>query len=268
MENAVMPDAPCVQYASPHGRPDPERHSVTTQITITLRLFAIMRERIGLSERLVELPAASRVGDLLSLLEREYDAIAPLFRASMIMRNQEYVGRDEALADGDEIAFIPPVSGGSCSGSDDHYRVTAGVLDAQAISDRVAREDAGAVVTFVGTVRDHARGRRVLWLDYEAYPEAAEKQLARIGAELRERWPVLGVAIEHRTGRLDPGAASVVIAVSSAHREASFAAAAYAIERIKQIVPIWKKEAYEDGETWIGSEAEYQAELGRVKREQ
>jgi molybdopterin synthase catalytic subunit len=232
-------------------------------MTITLRLFAIMRERTGLSERPVELPPGSRVSDLLALLEREYDAIAPLFHASMIMRNQEYVDRGETLADGDEIAFIPPVSGGS----GDHYRVTADVLDAQSIADCVARDDAGAIVTFVGTVRDHARGRRVLWLDYEAYPEAAEKQLARIGAELREGWPVLGVAIEHRTGKLDPGAASVVIAVSSAHRDAAFAAAAYAIERIKQIVPIWKKEAYEDGETWIGSEAEYQVEVGRGRSE-
>jgi molybdopterin synthase catalytic subunit len=233
-------------------------------MTITLRLFAIMRERTGLSERPVELPAGSRVSDLVELLEREYDVIAPLFRTSMIMRNQEYVARGETLADGDEIAFIPPVSGGS----GDHYRVTADVLDAQAVADRVARDDAGAIVTFVGTVRNHARGRRVLWLDYEAYPEAAEKQLARIGAELRERWPVCGVAIEHRTGKLDPGAASVVIAVSSAHRDAAFAAAAHAIERIKQIVPIWKKEAYEDGETWIGSEAEYQAEIGRGRSEE
>jgi len=103
----------------------------------------------------------------------------------------------------------------------------------------------------------------VLWLDYEAYPEAAEKMLARIAGEMRERWPVLSVAIEHRTGKLEIGETSVAIAVSSAHRDATFAAAAYAIERIKQIVPIWKKEAYAGGETWIGSEAAYQAEIGQ-----
>jgi molybdopterin synthase catalytic subunit len=232
---------------------------MASDVTVTLRFFALMRERIGESERQVRFPIGSRVADVVSYVEAQFAAIAPLFRSSMVMRNQEYVDRDEELVDGDEIAFIPPVSGGSGA---DHYRVTADALDPRAIAGRVARDDAGAVVTFAGTVRDAARGRVVLWLDYEAYPEAAEKMLARIGGEMRERWPVLAVAIEHRTGRLAIGETSVVIAVSSAHRDAAFAAAAYAIERIKQIVPIWKKEAYADGETWIGSEAEYQALVG------
>jgi MoaE-MoaD fusion protein len=230
-------------------------------MNISLRFFAIARERIGESERTIELPEGSLVADAVAWVEQEFQAIAPLFRASMVMRNQEYVDKEEPLADGDEIAFIPPVSGGAGA---DYYRVTADALDAGAVTARVAREDAGALVTFVGTVRDNARGRTVQWLDYEAYPEAAEKMLARIGDEMRERWEILGVAIEHRTGKLYPGEASVVIAVSSAHRDAVFAAAAYAIERIKQIVPIWKKEAYADGEIWIGSEAAYQVETGRV----
>lgn len=230
------------------------------QVRVTLRFFAIMRERIGEAERVVAFAGGSRVADVVSYVEAEFAAIAPLFRTSMVMRNHEYVDREELLADGDEIAFIPPVSGGER----DHYRVTAGVLDSQAIAAGVEDDGAGAVVTFVGTVRDNARGRGVLWLDYEAYAEAAEVQLRRIGDEMRERWPVLAVAIEHRTGRLAIGEASVVIAVSSAHRDAAFQAAAYAIERIKQIVPIWKKEAYDDGETWIGSEADYQVEVGRV----
>ena len=225
---------------------------------ITLRFFAIVRERLGEAERTIELPSGSRVSDVLAYVEAQFGALAPLFRASMVMRNHEYVDRGEPLADGDEIAFIPPVSGG------DHLRVRSDALDAAALSRAVERDGAGAVVTFVGTVRDSARGRRVLWLDYEAYPEAAEKQLARVAEEARARWPVLAVAIEHRTGRLSVGEASVVIAVSSAHRDAAFAAAAYAIERIKEIVPIWKKEAYDDGEVWIGSEAAYQAETGRL----
>ncbi len=230
------------------------------QVRVTLRFFAIMRERIGEAEREVAFATGSRVADVVTYVEAEFAAIAPLFRASMVMRNHEYVDREELLDDGDEIAFIPPVSGGER----DHYRVTADVLDSQPITERVENDGAGAVVTFVGTVRDNARGRGVLWLDYEAYDEAAEVQLRRIGDEMRERWPVLAVAIEHRTGRLGIGEASVVIAVSSAHRDAAFQSAAYAIERIKQIVPIWKKEAYDDGETWIGSEADYQVEIGRV----
>ncbi|HUG15647.1 MAG TPA: MoaD family protein [Thermomicrobiales bacterium] len=226
---------------------------------VTLRFFAIVRERIGESERVIELPSGSNVADALAWVGAEFADIAPLFRTSMVMRNQEYVDAGEPLADGDEIAFIPPVSGGA-----GHYRVTDEQLDAAQVTRHVERRDAGAVVTFVGTVRDNARGRAVLWLDYEAYAEAAEKMLARIGDEMRERWPVLAVAIEHRTGQLYPGEASVVIAVSSAHRDAVFASAAYAIERIKQIVPVWKKEAYADGETWIGSEAAYQVEIGRA----
>jgi molybdopterin synthase catalytic subunit/molybdopterin converting factor small subunit len=220
-----------------------------------------MRERIGTGGLTIDLPDGSRVADVVAWVEREYAELTPLFRTSMVMRNQEYVDAGEALADGDEIAFIPPVSGGA---GDDYFRVTDAVLDAAALAARVARNDAGAVVTFTGTVRDNARGRSVLWLEYEAYPEAAEKMLARIGGELHERWPVLSVAIEHRVGQLYPGEASVVIAVSSAHREAAFAAAAYAIERIKEIVPIWKKEAYADGDVWIGSEAAYQVETGRL----
>jgi molybdopterin converting factor subunit 1 len=229
-------------------------------LQIDLRFFAVVRERIGESQRSIQLPAGSQVSAVMHYVESEFADIAPLFRASMIMRNQEYVDLDEPLADGDEIAFIPPVSGGE----EDHVRVHAGVLDAPAITGLVERPDAGAVVTFLGVVRDNARGRAVLWLDYEAYPEAAEKMLARIAGEMRERWPILAIAIEHRTGKLEIGATSVVIAVSSAHRDAAFAASAYAIERIKQIVPIWKKEAYAGGETWIGSEAAYQQEIGRT----
>ncbi|MCO5176751.1 MAG: molybdopterin converting factor subunit 1 [Thermomicrobiales bacterium] len=227
---------------------------------ISLRFFAIVRERIGESERTIELPAGSTVADVMAWVDGEFSEIAPLFRASMVMLNQEYVGRGEALKDGDEIAFIPPVSGGS----DDHVRVTDEPLNQVAIAAHAEHPGAGAIVTFAGVVRDNARGRGVLWLDYEAYPEAAEKMLTQICAEMRERWPVLAVAIEHRTGRLQIGEASVVIAVSSAHRAAGFEACAYCIERIKEIVPIWKKEAYADGEVWIGSEAAYQVETGRT----
>ena len=224
---------------------------------VSFRFFAIVRERIGESERTVDLPAGSTAADALRYVEGQFPDVAPLFRASMIMRNQEYVGRGEPLEDGDEIAFIPPVSGGA----QDFVRVTDAPLDAEAIAARVGDPGAGAIVTFVGVVRDNARGRPVLWLDYEAYPEAAEKMLGLICQEMRDRWPLLGIAVEHRTGRLEVGEASVVIAVSSAHRGAGFESCAYCIERIKEIVPIWKKEAYADGEVWIGSEAAYQAEV-------
>jgi len=226
---------------------------------ITLRFFASVRERLGNGERTLELPEGSDVAAVRALANELVGAeLAPLMDRSMVMVNQEYAQPGDPVHDGDEVAFIPPVSGG------DHVRVHAEPLDAEAISHHAAHPGAGALVTFVGTVRDNARGKAVVALDYEAYPAAAEKMLARICAEMRERWPIIGAAIEHRTGRLEIGEASVVIAVSSAHRDASFAAAAYAIERIKEIVPIWKKELYADGATWIGSEHDYQVEIGRL----
>ncbi len=130
----------------------------------------------------------------------------------------------------------------------------------------VAGPDAGAIVTFAGTVRDNARGRQVTALDYEAYPSAAEKMLARVGAEAVEQWPGVRIAIAHRFGYLVPGEISVVIATASAHREDAYHASMFAISRIKEIVPIWKKEHYADGSTWVGSELDYQIETGRIER--
>jgi len=168
------------------------------------------------------------------------------------LRNHEYVDLDDPLVDGDEIAVIPPVSGG------DHFRVHEAELRPDSIATSVEHPGAGAINVFTGVVRDNARGRSVQALEYEAYPAAAEHQLARVADEMRERWDLLGVAIEHRFGKLQIGEASVVIAVSSAHRADAFEASAYAIQRIKEIVPVWKKEFYDDGETWIGSESDYQ----------
>ncbi|CAN5671386.1 molybdenum cofactor biosynthesis protein MoaE [soil metagenome] len=225
---------------------------------INVKFFAIVRERLGKSEMTLDLPEGSTIADARAPVDELAGDAAPLVQRSMTMLNQEYAGPEDVLSDGDEIAFIPPVSGG------DHYRVHPDALDAGQIATTVEDDGAGALVTFVGVVRDNARGRKVQWLDYEAYPEGAEKMLARIGNEMREKWPVLKVAIEHRTGKLAIGEASVVIEVSSAHRDAAFEASAYAIERIKEIVPVWKKEFYEDGETWIGSEHDYQVEIGRI----
>jgi molybdopterin synthase catalytic subunit len=180
----------------------------------------------------------------------------------MVMVNEEYVEPEHMLQDDDEVALIPPVSGG------DHlpklFVVTEDELDPRAIETLVAGPDAGAIVTFAGTVRDNARGLNVTALDYEAYPSAAEKMLARVGAEAVDQWPEVRIAISHRTGHLLPGEASVVIACASPHRENAYAASSFAITRIKEIVPIWKKEWYEDGSSWIGSELDYQIETGRI----
>jgi molybdopterin synthase catalytic subunit len=134
---------------------------------------------------------------------------------------------------------------------DPRFRVTSDPLDVSAVSAIVSSADCGAVATFVGLVRDENGGRRVLWLDYEAYEPLAVKSFARIDEEAGERWPSIGLAIHHRVGRLEIGEASVVIAAASPHRAEAFAACRYAIERIKQIAPIWKHEHFEGGEIWI-----------------
>ncbi len=229
---------------------------------VSVRYFAGIREALGRSEEAREVASATTAGALFDEVAAEHPRLAGMKQATMLMVNQEYVGADHPLADGDEVAFIPPVSGGS--GDARLFRVTADPLDARAVEEAVAGPGAGAIVTFTGTVRDHARGQSVTALEYEAYAPAAEKMLARIGAEIQERWGLDRVAIAHRTGLLPVGEASVVIAVASAHRGAAFAACQYAIERLKEIVPIWKKESYADGATWIGSEADYQRETGRL----
>jgi molybdopterin synthase catalytic subunit len=230
---------------------------------IRVRYFASVRELIGGGAATVELPAGATVEDALAMLAEGMPRREQLLSACLPMVNQEYVDRRHRLSDGDELALIPPVSGGSGF----HFEITDEPLDSGRIERLIATPGSGAVVLFVGTVRDHARDRKVLRLEYEAYAPAAEKMLARIGDEIRDRWSVDRVAIVHRTGTLEIGEASVVIGVSSPHRAEAFDACRHAIERIKQIVPIWKKEWYEGGSAWIGSEAEYQQELAAAGRQ-
>ncbi len=228
-------------------------------IMIRIRYFAILREHLGKNEESIAVPEGTRVSEVYPLVTGDQPRLAGLRRSMMLMVNEDYVEPDYVLQDGDEVAFIPPVSGGSEQPK--LFAITEEPLDPRDVEALVAADDAGAIVTFTGTVRNHARGRAVIALDYEAYAPAAEKQLGVIGIEIVERWPGMRVAIHHRTGYLEPGIASVMIATASAHRAEAFAAAEYAIDRIKEIVPIWKKEHYADGSVWIGSEASYQAEI-------
>lgn len=232
---------------------------------VTLRHFAVIRETIGRKEEAIDIPAGETIGALFDRLASEHPRLAPLKRSVMMMANQEYVADDYVVRDGDEIAFIPPVSGGGESGR--LFRITEEALDPRETERAVADSGAGAIVTFTGVVRDNGRGRAVTALDYEAYAPAAEKMLAQVADEIEERWGLKRVAIIHRIGLLKVGEASVVISISSPHREAAFEAALYAIERLKEIVPIWKKEHYEDGAVWIGSEADYQRATGRLPAE-
>ena len=231
-------------------------------ISIHVLYFAIMRDLLGKEAETLGVPRGTVAGDLFAMATKNQPRLADLERSILVMVNESYASKEQPLRDGDEVAFIPPVSGGA-----HHlFTVTSEELDPRFVESLVASTGAGAIVTFIGTVRDTARGKDVIALDYEAYAPAAVKMLAQIGAEVADRWPDVRIAISHRTGYLMPGQASVVIACASAHREAAFQACSYAISRIKEIVPIWKKEHYADGAVWVGSELDYQVETGRIPR--
>lgn len=231
-------------------------------ITINLLYFAMFREHIGASSERLSIPTGTTAGDVFELISERYPALAPMRESTLVMINESYAEPHQVLVDGDEVALIPPVSGG-----DPRFVCTEDVLNPRVVEALVAGDDAGALVTFIGSVRNHARGREVVSLEYEAYPPAATKMLAQVGGEVEDRWPAVRIAIAHRTGHLYPGDASVVIACSSAHRDNAYAASSWAISRIKEIVPIWKKEHYSDGVAWIGSEHTYQVETGRIVEE-
>jgi molybdopterin synthase catalytic subunit len=230
-------------------------------VTIHLRHFAIVREAVGAARETRTYPEPTTADAVFSELADAHPALAGLRRSIMVMVNQSYAGAETVLNDGDEVAFIPPVSGGAPVHL---FRVTADPLDAREAEQAVRDPGCGAVITFTGEVRDTARGQDVTALDYEAFAEAAERMMGTIAEEIEREFGVDRIAIIHRVGLLMPGEASVVISVASPHRDEAFKAARHAIERLKQIVPIWKKEHYADGATWIGSEADYQREIGRI----
>ena len=206
-------------------------------MAVTVRLFAGLRERAGWARRELE---AATVADVWPALGLGDEPACLLYAV-----NREYAERDRELRDGDEVALIPPVSGGA-------FRVTEEPLSLEAVAAEVADDRAGAVATFTGTVRRQSRGRQVELLEYEAYAEMAEEVMAKLAADLQARHELCAVAIHHRVGRLEIGEASVVIAVSAPHRQAALAACKEAIDRLKETVPLWKKEVYEGGEEWIG----------------
>src|SRR3954471_789920 len=203
---------------------------------VTVRLFAGLRERAGAGER--ELEGGPRVSEVWPALGLGDEPDGLLYAV-----NRRYAEREKELADGDEVALIPPVSGGA-------FCVTEEPLAVAAVVEEVSDESAGAVATFLGTVRRQSRGRTVLYLEYEPYAEMAEDVMAHLAAELEQRYGLWAVAIHHRVGRVEIGEASVAIAVSAPHRQDALAACKDAIDTLKETVPLWKKEVYEGGEEW------------------
>jgi molybdopterin synthase catalytic subunit len=206
-------------------------------MSVHVRLFAGLRERAGWSSREVEAATVADVWPALGLGEEPEGLLYAV--------NREYAERSQELGDGDEVALIPPVSGGALV-------VTEKPLSLEAAVAEVSDERAGGIATFTGTVRRRSRGREVTHLEYEAYAEMAEDVMAKLAAELESRYDLCSVAIHHRVGRVELGEASVVIAVSAPHRQDALAACKDAIDTLKATVPLWKKEVYEGGEEWIG----------------
>jgi molybdopterin synthase catalytic subunit len=207
-------------------------------VHVTVKLFAGLRERAGWAQR--ELDGIERVSDVWPALGLGDEPAGLLYAV-----NRRYADRAQRLVDGDEVALIPPVSGGA-------FRLSDAPLSQDAVIAEVARDEAGAIATFIGTTRARSRGRSVQYLEYEAYAGMAEDVMAEIASELRARYEVLEIAIHHRTGRVEIGEPSVVIAVSAAHRHDALAACKDAIDTLKERVPLWKKELYEGGEEWNG----------------
>jgi molybdopterin converting factor subunit 1 len=219
-------------------------------IAVRALLFARLREQAGAEIETVELPAGSAVADVYEALRRAHPALEADRAAVRAALNQEFADWGAPVADGDEVAFIPPVSGGA-HGVGVLFELTNRPLDSKRMETAVAHKGAGAICTFTGIVRDSSRGQSVTHLDYEAYGEMAVAQMRRIGDEIAERWPEARVAMAHRTGSLEIGEASVVVSVSCPHRAEAIAACKWGIDRLKESVPIWKKEHAADGTYWI-----------------
>jgi molybdopterin synthase catalytic subunit len=227
--------SPNVRLASPaQGTPSGKINAVR----VAVRLFAGLRETAGRAR--LELDGVERVSDVWPALALGDEPPGLLYAV-----NREYAARDRELHDGDEVAVIPPVSGGALVLSADPLDLRAAVAEVESV-------DAGAVATFVGTVRRRSRGRTVLRLEYEAYEEMAEQMLRTLAGELKAKHGLCEVAIHHRVGPVDAGEQSVVIAVSAPHRAAALDACREAIDTLKETIPLWKKEIYEDGAEWIG----------------
>lgn len=224
---------------------------MTDQINVQVRFFASLRQAAGVSAVDRQLPAGSTVATLLHELSATYPGLPTASGAIYAAVNRAYAGSGTTLADGDEVALFPPVSGGQPA-TPRLFEITTAPLSLDEVAARVAGPDRGAITVFAGVVRGETGDLRTDHLEYEAYAEMAEPMLANIAAEVQQRWPqVQAVSIVHRVGRLEIGEPSVVIAIAAAHRGGTFDACSYAIERLKAVVPIWKKEVGSDGHWWV-----------------
>ena len=222
-------------------------------MNVHVRLFASYREAVGSGHVLLELPSGATVRDAITLIRQQHPHLSDS-RELVVAKNRDYAGLDDPIDDGDELALIPPVSGGE-NAAGDRILVSSVRLSIDAAIEAVRGPDAGGIVIFLGTVRNASRGTAVRHLEYEAYPEMAETKMREIAAALESVHAPLRLAIHHRIGDLAIGEVAVIIVAAAPHRDAAFSAARSAIDELKQVVPIWKKEYTDDGAVWIEDHA-------------
>jgi molybdopterin converting factor subunit 1 len=228
-------------------------------IKVRVLFFGAARDAVGHEQIDVELESPIDADGARTKLLSSYPSLQRFGKSLLFAVNQEYVQNDRELSEGDELAVFPPVSGGSASKEDagkmpalpDFFELTTGPIDVGAVARQVVLAKCGATVTLDGYAREWTKGRRTLYLVYEAYEPMALSEMKRLGAQAREKFDIAHIGIVHRTGRLEIGETSVVISVSAPHRRAAFEACEWAIRELKRTVPIWKKEVFEDGEVWV-----------------
>lgn len=232
-------------------------------ISVRVLFFGAARDAVGREEVDLKLDSTSNAASAFEQLLAAYPALRRFGNSLLFAVNQEYAQPNREVVDGDELAVFPPVSGGSAGSAgilpatrfeNDFFELTTEAIDMGAVARRVVLPECGATVTLDGYAREWTRGLRTLHLIYEAYAPMAQRELERLGREAHERFDIAHIGILHRTGRLDIGETSVVIAVSAPHRRAAFEACEWAIRELKRTVPIWKKEVFEDGEVWVEGE--------------
>ena len=221
-------------------------------MNITIKFFARLREAVGSSTLNRNVSNNSTIADLIKSLQTEFPKLGDIASRTIVAINQEFVDQDTPLSEGDEVALFPPVSGGSSANSD-KLSVTYDPIGLDEMATKVVKPETGAVAVFGGVVRNISQGKDVEHLEYEAYEQMAVAKLQQVATEARQQWPkIVDIAIVQRIGHLEVGENAVVVAVSSPHRnDGCFEACAFAINRLKEIVPIWKKEVGPDGAEWI-----------------
>jgi molybdopterin synthase catalytic subunit len=219
----------------------------TPQVSIRVLFFGAARDAVNANQLELSLDAPATVSSAFRNLAARFSQLERFGRSLLFAVNQEYATPDTVLRENDELAVFPPVSGGS----HDFFELTTEPIDVGAVARRVVLPECGATVTLDGYAREWTKGKQTLYLVYEAYDAMALSEMQRLGAEAHQQFDIAHIGIVHRTGRIEIGETSVVIAVSAPHRRAAFQACEWAIKELKRTVPIWKKEIYESGEAWI-----------------